>query len=540
MNPEPRTGTVHALEAPRRAAAGGSVAVAGAAVTGSRRTTVLLFLLGGISSGLWSWHPSLWTDEAATISAASRTLPQLWQMAHNIDAVHATYYAFMHVWVELFGVGQFTLRLPSALAVGVSTSVTYLLGRRLADHPTGLLAAVVFAVLPRTTWMGLEARPYAFSTLLAVASTLVLVVLVRHRPQPRPGARSALLLVAYALLAGCGIAVNIYLALLLVAHGITLLLTPRISWRLRGAWFTASVGGVLLASPVVWTALHQTGQLGGGAFGPGRWIRNVIVNQWFLGETPTLSTGGGSFDLSFGSSWKLASIALAGLCWLLVAHAVLNRRRVRDLLTWSLPWVVVPTLVIGLYSVAIHNFYNARYFSYATPGIALLVASGLVALRRPWLKVLVAALVLLTTAPVYVSQRTVYAKSSTDWSGVARFVAANRGERQAVYFAPRYPVTGPLVGQTARGVRTAYPAAFEGLRDLTLLRTPVQDANLSGTSLRLAEALPRLQGMDSVWVIRRNDYAYAAQDDAALVGAGFAPDRQWQGPLDSVIEFHRG
>jgi mannosyltransferase len=148
--------------------------------------------------------------------------------------------------------------------------------------------------------------------------------------------------------------------------------------------------------------------------------------------------------------------------------------------------------------------------------------------------------VLVATVPVYVSQRTVYAKSSTDWSGVAGFVAANRGPRQAVYFAPRYPVTGPLVGQTARGVQTAYPDAFAGLRDLTLLRTPVQDADLSGTSLRLAEALPRLQGIDAVWVVRRNDYAYAGSDDKALVGEGFVPGRRWQGPLDSVIEFHRG
>ena len=41
--------------------------------------------------------PQLWRDELASWSAASRTLPQLWAMVHNIDAVLGVYYLGLHL-----------------------------------------------------------------------------------------------------------------------------------------------------------------------------------------------------------------------------------------------------------------------------------------------------------------------------------------------------------------------------------------------------------------------------------------------------------
>lgn len=532
----------------------GATSVVPAADPAPQRSVLAAFLLGTVASVLFSWRPSLWTDEAATISGASRSLPELVAMAQNIDAVHATYYAFMHVWTAVFPAEAFWLRLPAAVAVGLSCAGTYLIARRLGLGRAALLAAVVLAVLPRSSWMGMEARPYAFSSLWAVAATLVLVR-AQQRDVMRPTGRPGLWALGYALLAGLGIATHIYVALLLVAHGISLLLSPRTSWRFRFTWLAAGVGAVLLASPVVWTAVHQTGQLGGGDLGPALWIRNVLVNQWFLGETPTFSTGANSgFEVSAGSAWKLASLVLAALCWALVAVGLLAWRRATPLLVWALPWVVVPTLVIGGYAMAVSNLYNPRYFSYATAGLALLVAHGLstavgrlVALRGDdgsgrHRRLLVAAAVtaiLVAAAPVYVSQRQLNAKSGTDWVQVADFVRERSSPGESIYFAPRYPITGPTVGQTTRGIATAYPDAFAGLSDLTLLRTPVQEANLTGESRLLRDATADLQQVEVLWVVRRLDYRYGADDDALLAAAGLTPARRWTGTLDEVVEHVR-
>lgn len=58
-------------------------------------------------------RPSLWFDEAATISAAThRSLPELWRLLTHIDAVHGLYYLFMHGWFAVFPATEFWSRLP--------------------------------------------------------------------------------------------------------------------------------------------------------------------------------------------------------------------------------------------------------------------------------------------------------------------------------------------------------------------------------------------------------------------------------------------
>ncbi|HEY5822675.1 MAG TPA: glycosyltransferase family 39 protein [Propionibacteriaceae bacterium] len=502
-------------------------------------------LLGLVVCLPFSWRPSLWTDEAATISAATRSLPELYAMAHNIDAVHAVYYAFMHAWLLVVPPEAFLLRLPSAVAVALAAAGVYLIAARLAGSRTAAAAAVAFVLLPRTTWMGIEARPYAFSALLAVAATWLLLVAVSEGASTRGSRvltrRPGLFLAAYAVVVGLGMAVHIYVALLLVAHGISLLLSPQVGWRLRFAFLAAGLVGVAIASPVIWAAVHQTGQLGGGRFGPLWWVRSVWVNQWFLGQTPTLGTGADAeSSVGLDALWKPAAVVLALVSWLIVLAGVASRRRSVGLLRWALPWIVVPTVVICTYSIGVSNFYNPRYFSYTTAGLALLVGHGLTRLRPAGL---IAGLVTIAilAAPVYVSQRQLNAKSSTDWSQVAGFVAQHRsaGGMEGIYFGPRYAVEGTTVNQTARGVAVAYPDAFSGLRDVTLLRTPVADANLTGTSLRLADATDRLAGLSVVWVVRRQDNATIAADDATLAAAGFSPALRWSGPLDTVTQFVR-
>lgn len=535
----------------------------------TRRPALAFGVIATLVSLAASWRPSLWTDEAATISGASRSLPELVAMAHNVDSVHATYYGSMHFWVAVLPVDAFLLRLPSALAVGLSAAGIYLIGIRLGGRHPAWTSSVVFAILPRSTWMGMEARPYALASLLCVAATAVLLRGIGRNADlvgaqevgaqnagAQPAAPRRPMLALYALLVGLGIAVNVYVALVVVGHGVSVLASVR-STRHRLAWLAAAVSGVALSSGVVWVAIHQTGQLGSGDLSAVTLLRSIVVNQWFLGETPTLTVGtsdGG--DLG----WKVASVLLAGVGWSLVvaglfgarSHTRFLRGQTRRVAIIALPWVVLPTAVVSLYSLLVHDLYNPRYFSLATGGVALLVGHGIVVVSRVasrrgiglrpslrvWTMTLLAALLVLS-APVYVSQRGVYAKSGTDWSRAAAFIAAHPAPGSGVYFSPRFTVVGTTVGPTARGIQVAYPDAFAGLHDITLLRTPLADDNLTGTSRLLRDCVPELAAVDHLWVVRRVDYTYSAPDDAVLNGAGLQPDLRWQGPLDQVIRYSR-
>jgi len=92
--------------------------------------------------------PQLWRDEFASWSAAGRTLPQLWAMVHNIDAVLGVYYFGLHLWMAVFGDSATAMRLPSVFAMAAAAGVVALIGRRLAGGAAGLASGLTFAVIP--------------------------------------------------------------------------------------------------------------------------------------------------------------------------------------------------------------------------------------------------------------------------------------------------------------------------------------------------------------------------------------------------------
>lgn len=490
-----------------------------------------------------SWRVSLWTDESATISASQRSLVDLWRMLRTIDAVHGLYYVFMHFWTALFGGSPFALRLPSALAVGATAVCIFSLGRLLADTRTGAVSAAVFTLLPRSSWSGIEARPYAMTALVATGATLALVHALRR-------SSGRMHWVAYAGILGVGIALNVYLALLAVGHLVTLLLTRPVSNGQRLRWMAAVAGGLVIGSPVVLKARTQTAQLGGTDLRWSNLLRNIVVNQWFLGDTPTTTTG--RFLTHFvktdvSSWWPVASVVLALTAWCVVARVVIRgwqRRRVANpdwsVISWAGPWLLVPTLLIGSYSVLVHPMYSPRYLTFAAPALGLAIGRGLTAPNWRWLQLVSALMLVVATLPVLVSERQPYGKNGSDWISVADFMMTYKHEGDAVYYSPRYPSAPPPIGQTTRGIAVAYPDAFSGLTDLTLVVSPSAAANLTGLSSPLSKVSMRPDRFQTVWVIRRLDYPLltATADDHLLTSAGLTASVVWRGPLDEVVRFN--
>ncbi len=476
---------------------------------------------------------SLWTDEAVTASAARRTWPELWAMLQNIDAVHGAYYAFMKVWVDVFGTSDIALRAPSALAVGGTAVGVLLLTRRIADARTALVAAALCALLPRLTWAGIEARPYAFTALLATWSTLLLVDAVQ-----RPRARRWVLYVALSVL---GVLVNVYLALLVVAHGITVLLR----YRSRRAVLTFVVAGgvtALLVLPLLALTQAQQSQVGGGGpRGPVTIARMALVNQAFLGGTPSPEAAPLWFDLA----WRTAAVAAAAVGVALICLACVRglsrSSRASQTVAVCVPWVVVPTAVIGGYAIAVAPLYRAHYLTFAAPAIAILLAGGVTQLRRRSWRVLVVAALVTLFACVYVSQRVPGAKSGSDWQDVAAYVAAEARDGDAVYFVARYPYPGTTDQVTSRRIAEAYPDAFDGLDDLTLKESGPATGTIDGYSVRLGAVRDDLATHTTVWLIHgeKAPEQLVEQADRELVRAGFAADTGWSGRETTVTKYVR-
>ena len=156
-------------------------------------------------------RPSFWYDEAATISASySRSLGQLWQMLRHVDAVHGLYYLLMHGWFQIFAPTEFWSRAPSGLAIGGAAAGLVVLGRQFSSRTVAVASGVVCAILPRATWAGIEARPYALSMMAAVWLTVLLVYAAR-----RDNASAWL---AYGMVLAISILLDVYLVLLFLTH----------------------------------------------------------------------------------------------------------------------------------------------------------------------------------------------------------------------------------------------------------------------------------------------------------------------------------
>ena len=114
-----------------------------------------------LTIGLWGLdRGGMWGDESVTFQVAQRTVPQIWRLLHDVDAVHGLYYLFMHAVLTVHP-SEVVLRLPSVCAATATAGLVAALGVRLAGPRAGLGAGVLYAITPMTGHYAQEGRSYA-------------------------------------------------------------------------------------------------------------------------------------------------------------------------------------------------------------------------------------------------------------------------------------------------------------------------------------------------------------------------------------------
>jgi mannosyltransferase len=223
-----------------------------------RWDAVAVAVLTAVLSAAGAARPSMWFDEAATISAATRSVPQLWRMVGNIDAVHGLYYLLMNGWYAVFPTTEFASRLSSALAAALAAAGVVVLGKQMSTRAVALTAGVAFAILPRVTWAGMETRSYALSMAAAVWLTVFCVLAAR-------GGRPWWWAVYGPLLVGATV-LNVFLVLIVPAHAVVVAMSACRPQTLR-YWAAAAAGAAAATLPFLLFAQSQLFQV--------RWISPV-------------------------------------------------------------------------------------------------------------------------------------------------------------------------------------------------------------------------------------------------------------------------
>ncbi|MGH3532007.1 MAG: glycosyltransferase family 39 protein [Mycobacterium sp.] len=483
---------------------------------------LVVALLTAVISAAAAGRPSLWFDEGATISAsASRSLPELWRLLGHIDTVHGLYYLLMHGWFAIFPPTEFWSRVPSCLAIGAAAAGVVVFGKQFSSRTTAVCAGVVFAILPRVTWAGIEARSYAFTAAAAVWLTVLLVAATRRNRW--------WLWLLYALALTLSILLNIYLVLLVPAYAVvTPVIRRRKSVVLRWAVTSSAVVGIM--TPFMVFAHGQVFQVAW--ISPLDWhsVIDVAQHQYFDNSVP--------FAL-------LAGVVIVVAIALRRASAPGGGGDTRRLLLVCAAWIAVPTAVSLIYSAISEPVYYARYLFFTAPAMAVVLAVCIVTItRKPW--AVAGVLILFATAalPNYLfSQRGPYAKESWDYSQVADLISAHAapGDCLLVDNTVRW-APGPI-----RALLATRPAAFAPLVDVERGARGPEHGTLWDGHIAVWLVLHRLDACTTVWTISSRDKTLPDHQSGPALPPGplfgHAPAYQFAGELGFRIverwQFHR-
>lgn len=432
---------------------------------------------------------SVWRDEAASLVAARRSLPELWTMVGHVDIVHALYYALLHVWLQV-GSGEAWARVPSVLAMAAAAGLVGLVGARLVSPSVGLVAGLLFAVNPSVSYYAQEARSTALVVAVALLATWLLLQAVDRSPR---------WWAAYA--AACVVLVALNLLAILVPLGLALTLLWWGGSRrvlLRCAVATATTVPVAVALLVI--SSRQPFQIG--------WI-----------PRPGLGSVRDFAHLSLGPTLPL--VVIVGLLLLagILPTRVPAEHRLQAL---ALPLMVLPTSALVVVSL-VQPVFVPRYVFPSVAAVSLLAGLGVVRLGRAAARLtsrsarsattLVAAVAVLVVAVAGVGAQRLErtpASRPDDLAAAAAIIAAGARPGDAVVFLP----------DDRRLLELVYPGSFEGVRDVALAASPEAVGNLAGRPLPLPTTLDNLSASPRVWAVGRPGLALLASETNARAELG--------------------
>ncbi|MFJ3302757.1 hypothetical protein ACIPSA_06510 [Streptomyces sp. NPDC086549] len=448
--------------------------------------------------GLWGIdRGGMWRDEAVTFQVAQRTVPQIWQLLHGVDAVHGLYYLLMHAVLALHP-GEVLLRLPSVCGAAATAGLVAALGTRLARPRVGLWAGLLYAVTPMAGHYAQEGRSYA---LVAAGATGATLLLVRAAAEGSAGPGEAGLRGgggrswwAYGAILGVTCWLHELAVLLVLAHAGTLALA-RARGRVWRLWGCATGAVVVTLLPMVAVSHAQSAQLA--------WLTEPTTEnaqellRAFVGPTS-------------GVYWTGLALAAVGLTRLA------GRRGEVTCAGVALPLAVVPPVALMLAS-QFSPLYVDRYVLYALAGAPLLVAAGADRVAGTVGRLRIGSPVLAFTGVLAVfcafahqlpllREDRLPAHRPDDLAAVSRAAARELRPGDPVLFLP----------SSARGTALTYPAAFRGTRDVALALGAPESGTLYGTEVGPDTLRRRLAGLDRVWVVADRYVVDAARGPGSL------------------------
>jgi 4-amino-4-deoxy-L-arabinose transferase-like glycosyltransferase len=349
---------------------------------GSRRLcTLVMLLVLVLAFGLRVYHldfQSFWTDEGRSLMRASVPLGQV---AAATPVEHMpTYFALLHLWIDLAGASDFAVRFLSVWPSLLAIALAYGLAVDLGSTRSGLIAALLLATGGFQIWYAQEARMYTWLLATSLCSTWLLWRLLSRWPAGKGNARGAepqapwgavwphsrefyLTFAGYVLATAATIYLHHFGFVVPLAHAIFALLWLAFTRDLRAflRWVAAGFGVLLLYLPAASRVLGITSY--------GGWRQTIVpiaqIPLYFL----TAYVAGDTMPAPWHTwlPWLYLALIVAGtVAWW-------RANRLGGLLL--LLMVVVPVAVVWAVPLIKPQFHE-RYTMLVTGPLVLLAANG--------------------------------------------------------------------------------------------------------------------------------------------------------------------
>ena len=325
-------------------------------------------VLAGVFLRFWT-RSALWLDEVQSVNIARLPLNHLVGGLRQ-DGSPPLYYLLLHIWEQVFGVGNAAVRTLSGVFALATLVLAWFAGRRIGGDRVAWITVLVFASSPYAIRFATEARMFSLVMMLVLAGYLAL-----RRVLEQPSRwRVLVLAVVTALL----LYTHYWAFFLVVPVGVALIV---LAVRTRGTPKARPARGALLALvlgaaafvpwvPVLWYQLQHTGTPWGNPAPPWYGLGSAFAN--FIG--------------SFGGEYHGESFLLLPILLVLPLFAVFGRALDGHRIEWDLHtrpavrWEAAAgygSLVLGLSGAYLAgSAFQGRYAAMAFPLILLVIAFG--------------------------------------------------------------------------------------------------------------------------------------------------------------------
>ncbi|MBU1044851.1 MAG: glycosyltransferase family 39 protein [Candidatus Omnitrophica bacterium] len=317
---------------------------------------------------------SLWINEAKVVCFAKKDLLSVFQFT---DFYRPVYLLLSRIWLNVFGMDEFFVRLLPAVLGSLSIILMYRIGRMLWDRKTGLVAAYILCLSVFHVYFSRQGK--GVSSLLVFLCLISFLLMLKIHTKKKTKYYFYIFFTNILIL--CSHPVGIfYVFTEKICH---LFLNNRkvdIKWNI----LLIAIGCVLFP----WFYYV-------GLFTPDKFSVNFLpvslldiakFFEVFSCGGRQLVHGGEGYKLSYARMimpWVLTSIYFS----IFVSELFCNKNKIKNVL---LVWLLLPLILILTYSYFIQPIYWPRYVIYSLPAFYLLLAHFIAGFRKGCVIILVA------------------------------------------------------------------------------------------------------------------------------------------------------